>query len=993
MADSGTIPQPRIIRFDSFELDVRAAELRKHGVKVRLHEQPFRILVMLLDRPGEVVLREEIRQALWPNDTIVEFDAGINAAIQRLRNSLGDAAENPRYVETLARRGYRFIGTVELAAPLPPAKAQAPPVADPVPEIDPSDLSGQTFAHFRLIGKLGSGGMGVVYRAEDLKLGREVAMKFLPIPASEASVQMIERFEREARAASALNHPNICTIYGVEELVGQPVIVMELVEGETLAARIAKGALQLDQALPLAIKIASALDAAHRKGIVHRDLKPANIMVTKSGAKVLDFGLARIEQAPSDATLPGVVLGTPKYMSPEQREGKPADARSDLYSFGLVLFEMLTGKRRQDADPARVADPELERILTRCLAADPEDRWQSARDLKAALEWSAESSRASGSSEQPVSSPRVIRKMATARIGWVAAAVFALIAGATLLVHLREKPPEQRPVRLQIAPPGNDRFLGNDMPVLSPDGSMVVFSSTGPPKHLFVRSLDSFSSKELPGTVGAGYPFWSPDGHSIGFFAQQKLKKMNLADSGPVELSGVTGAPGGDWNRDGEILFAPSQSSALVRISAGGGAPVPVTQLDQAKGETSHRWPSFLPDGKHFLFTVFAADAANSGVFVGSLASGSRTRLFPDSINAQYTEPGYIVFGRAGALMAQPFDKARLRLTGEAFQVASEVTPANSTVAAPFSAVAGALAYRSGSPASQRLRLFDREGRTLGDIGPPGSYGDVAISPDGHAVAVDLITGATGAFRDIWVIDMVRGTSSRLTFGGANHYGPKWSPDGREIALRVSAGRGSELHRIPSTGVGKEETVAQLEGNAALTQWTADGQYLIFNYSHAGKPTDIWAAPLAAGAKPFPVVTNAFNKNNGQVSPDGKWIQYASVETGVSEIYVQEFPPKREKWQITSGGGGAAGWASGGRELLYWQNGKVMKAMRVEVRTQGGKFEPGTPQPLFDIPPGARVGWDNTPDGQKFVMTFRDMDPEPSQRFTVIPNWTAGLKK
>jgi serine/threonine protein kinase len=412
MGGNRAIPPARTIRFGPFELDVRTAELRKHGIRIRLNEQPFRILFMLLDHPGEVILREEIRQALWPNNTVVEFDHSINAAIQRLRDALGDSADKPRYVETVARRGYRFIGTLEPEAPPSPNEAPAAPAVQLQPSLDPSDLIGQTFAHFRVIAKLGSGGMGVVYRAEDLKLGRQVALKFLPVPAHEATPGLLDRFRREARAASALNHPNICAIYAVEEVDGQPLIVMELLEGETLEARLAKGPLTLEIGLPLALQLAAVLDAAHRKGIVHRDLKPANIMLTKSGLKVLDFGLAKVERTIAgevetftEVTQAGTILGTWQYMSPEQAQGMDADARSDLFSFGCILLEMLTCRRAFTGDtPADLISailtkdplagaplaapnaPALAIIIRHCLEKNREDRFQTARDLAFALE-------------------------------------------------------------------------------------------------------------------------------------------------------------------------------------------------------------------------------------------------------------------------------------------------------------------------------------------------------------------------------------------------------------------------------------------------------------------------------------------------------------------------------------------------------------------------------------------------------------------------------
>lgn len=467
-------PLPRIILFGPFELDVQTGELRKHGVRIRLHEQPFRILVMLLNQPGEMVSRDDLRKVLWPNDTVVEFDHGINAAIQRLRDALGDSADTPRYVETLPRRGYRFIGKIEPAesAPVPVLPEQPPVAAAPA---DPNDLSGETFSHYHLIGKLGSGGMGVVYRAEDLKLGRQVALKFLPMSAEEATPLMLDRFHREARAASALSHPNICTIHGVEEFAGQPVIVMELLEGETLGARLTRGPLASNEVLPLAIQIAGALEMAHRKGIVHRDLKPANVMLTKSGPKLLDFGLAKMERAvpakdetATAVTQAGAVLGTWPYMSPEQLQARDCDARSDLFSFGLILYEMLSGRPAFQGDsaagvmaailerdpaplPESVLFP-LRRLISKCLSKNPDERWHSAHDLRTALEWIAESPAAGLAPSGRATAARPSNW--AARLLWPGAAAVGMVLVVLAVSLLRETPQQRQRFRFQISPPG-----------------------------------------------------------------------------------------------------------------------------------------------------------------------------------------------------------------------------------------------------------------------------------------------------------------------------------------------------------------------------------------------------------------------------------------------------------------------------------------------------------------------------------------------------------
>jgi serine/threonine protein kinase len=961
---------------------VQTAELRKHGVKVRLHEQPFRILVMLLNQAGEMVSREDLRKALWPNDTVVEFDHSINAAIQRLRDALGDSADNPRYVETLPRRGYRFIGTVE---------AEAEPQPQPMVTLEAADaregdLTGKILSHYRIVGKMGEGGMGVVYRAEDLKLGRQVALKFLPGAGGEWPESVLRRFEREARAASALNHPHICTVHGLEDFGGQPAIVMELVEGETLAARLAKGALPLDQSLALAIQVAGALADAHRRGVVHRDLKPANIMLTKSGAKVLDFGLAKMERAVATSaqaetvTQKGAIVGTLHYMSPEQVQGKETDARSDIFSFGLVLYEMLTGRRAIEGESAASVmagilerEPPLQsgiplalnRLLSRCLAKDPEERWQSARDLKTELEWIAEAA------------PPQARPHRHAGASWLAAGLLAAALAVTLFVHLREKPPGQRVVRMQIHPPGNDPFSGFDTPVLSPDGTRIVFSNGG---KLFVRSLDSLALQELPGTGPNGhFPFWSPDGRSVAFVASGKLKKIDLAGGLPVTLCAAFGSLGGAWNRDGTIIFPLNFASPLMRIAADGGTPVPVTRLDAKKGEIGHAWPSFLPDGKHFLFRLYASEPANGGVFIGSLDSAQVTRLLPEQTNARYTEPGYILFSRAGDLMARPFDAGRLRFTGDPSLVAQGVFESSTPPVAAFSASAGVLAYRTGRT-EKRFRWFDRKGTPLADVGPASDFVAWDLSPDGHALAV-AVTAASGW--DMWVIDLVRGTESRLTSGDGGE--PSWSPDGSQIAF--SPNNGPRCVVIAANGSGKKKLVAQLDRNAGVEQWTADGRYLILTTFGSGKPRETWAVPLSGGGKPFPVVTGPFDNASPSVSRDGRWIAYAADETGKFEIYVQDFPPKGGKWQISTAGGYYHMWRADGRELLYISGTKLMS---VEVKTDAGRFEAGIPKPLFDLPKNAwMVGL--SADGQK-VLLLAPNEEQP-QPFNVVINWPAGIKR
>ena len=792
-----------------------------------------------------------------------------------------------------------------------------------------------------------------------------------------------------------MNHPHICTIHGLEDLGGQPAIVMELVEGETLATRLAKSPLGLNQSLALAIQIAGALAEAHRRGVVHRDLKPANIMLTKSGAKVLDFGLAKIERAAAvssgaeTVTQKGAIVGTLHYMSPEQAQGKETDARSDIFSFGLVLYEMLTGRSAFEGEsaanvmagilehepqlPESNVPPALSRLLLRCLAKNPEERWQSARDLEMALEWATEAA------------PQ-LRPSGRSGAGWLAAALFAALAAVTLIIHLREKPPEQRALRLQIPPPGNDRFVGNDTVAISPDGTRIVFSAGGG-RMLFVRSLDSLATQELPGTQRGHQPFWSPNGSYVAFFADGKLKKTSILGGPPMALCDAAGTwSGGAWNRDGVIVFAPTARSPLMQISADGGTPVPVTRLDVARGETSHAWPSFLPDNKHFLFAVHASEPAADGVFIGSLDSPKVTRLLPEETNAQHTEPGYILFSRDGSLMAQRFDSERLRFTGDPFLLAEGVS-GDRPFPTPFSVSDGVLAYRAdGRGGPKRLRWFDRNGNQLGDVGPAGRYREPALSPDGHALAVAM--KATSRW-DIWVFDLVRGINSRLTSGRRNHAYPSWSPDGQQIAFSFDRDPLWVVHRVTANGAGNEQLVVQLDSSAVLSQWTRNGQYLIMDSNSFGKsPKAIWAEPMSEGGKPFPVVTGPFGYGKGSVSPDGKWIAYIGDETGRWEVYVQEFPPKGVKSQISTAGGDEPKWRADGRELFYREGSKVVS---VEVKTNARKLEAGIPKPLFDVP--GSTDFDISADGQKFLVVVPNEDPDSPQPFTVVTNWLAGIKR
>jgi Tol biopolymer transport system component len=803
-------------------------------------------------------------------------------------------------------------------------------------------IAGARRGPYENLGCIAAGGMGAVYTARDPRLDRTVAIKISTMPWS-------GRSRREARAVAALNHPHICTLYDV----GPNYLVMEYVDGKPL-----KGPLPLPEALRLAGQLLDALDTAHRKGIVHRDLKPANILVTTSGVKVLDFGLAKVETAyagPSDTrTKSGVVIGTLHYMSPEQVQGRAVDHRSDIFSFGLVLYEMLTGRRAFDGpnsaavvsailegDPPQLGEiwpPSLQRVLRRCLAKDPADRWQSAAELRTAL-----------MEDRPKRRPP---------LGWIAAACFALLAGALAVTRTAAPPPDRRVVRFQVA------AATSVPPALSPDGRRLVYAVRGD-RPLRVRALDSLESQDVPGTEGAADPFWSPDGKEIAFFAHGELKRVALTGGAAITLTDVSGPNGADWNRQGEILYSPSRRSPILRIPAAGGGVSAVTALDTDKGEIGHGWPSFLPGGRAFLYTVYAAEPANGGVFVEEIGGVRRTRILPDQTNARYVEPGFVLYRRGGALLAQPFDPMRLRFTGEAARLAEP--------AGEFSAASGILAYSAGAAVETRLRWLDRSGQPLGDLGEPDAYRALRLSPNGTAVAT--------LRNEIWIFDTARLTGRRLADGDW----PVWSPDGRQIAF---SGLPPAIRRIGVDGKGVEEIAGHLDRETILSQWTRDGKYVIVTAAGGGRPDEVWAVPVGWAGKPFPLVAGPYSNRQGNVSPDGRWLAYAGDESGAAEIYLRSFPEGGDRRRISTAGGVEPRWRGDGRELFYREGTKVMS---VEVKASAAGFEADTPRLVFDAG-GSDDAFVVTVDGRRFLLMFPADDGAP-RGFTVVLNWPTTIMK
>ena len=952
----------RLLRFGPFELDVRAGELRQHGIRIKLREQPIRILVMLLDHPGEVVLRDEIRLALWPNNTIVEFDHGINAAIQKLRDALGESAGRPRYVETVARRGYRFLGEVE--------RVGETAAAVTAPEESESEAPARLASHYRILGKLGEGGMGVVYRAEDVKLGRQAALKFLPCEAGEAPEAIRQRFEREARAASALNHPNICTVYGLEEVDGQPAIAMELVEGETLAARLQKAPLPVAIALPLARQIADALSEAHRHGVIHRDLKPANIMLTgprdRPSVKVLDFGLAKMER-PASASAPGAetvtehgaLLGTLHYMSPEQAEGKEADARSDIFSFGLVLYEMIAGRKAFEAESRAgviaailekeppACEPEwLNRIVRACVAKDPEERFQSARDVKLALEWGGTGDR--GRPAFPLTSPK-----------WIAWAAAALVVCVAIPLSLRTGPASpQRPLALSILPPLGVELppVGGDLtvPVISPDGSSVAFATR---RGLWVRRLDSLEPSFIRGSEEiAGEPWWSADSQSLMFptFMNGPLNLVRVrAPDGPLQILCPIhyGTRSGTEDQRGAVLFA--YDNILATAPGQGGQPqaVAATQARFIPRELLHgdqgpplisglppgrlNDPQFLPGSEDLLFLSAPFGGSPPGVYLATFRNGRLVNpvlLMRNDTAAHYTSAGggRVLFVRNDNLYSQKLDRKERRLIGEAelFEQGVGSTPAFAVFRADFSvAESGAVAWRPGRAALNQVTIFDRHGKELGTAGSPDGLNFIAVSPDDSRV---LAEGSGEA----WLF--TPGQPGRLALGNNESY--RWKSDG----LLVGEGGGKLIERAPD---GSKNFKELGKVNRQFLDVSPDGKHVLVGSENVGIFTSAVDMPPGGSLQRL----NAENEHAyaPTFSPDGKWIVYSvGYASGVS-VYVQPYPGPGLRMQIASSEGisdGSAVWRGDGKEILIAGHRGIWS---VRVDTAADRLHFSAPELLF----------------------------------------------
>jgi Tol biopolymer transport system component/preprotein translocase subunit SecG len=892
---------------------------------------------------------------------------------------------------------------------------------------------------YEIRSQIGAGGMGEVYLARDPKIGRDVAIKVLPADFS-ADKERLARFEQEAQAAGALNHPNILSIYDVDTHDGAPYVVSELLEGETLRELIGGAPLPPRKAVDYALQIARGLAAAHERGIVHRDVKPENLFVTKDGrVKILDFGLAKLTERDSDAArseLPtrrvntdsGAVMGTVGYMSPEQLRGKPVDPRTDIFSFGAVLYEMFSGKRAFQRDSAadtisailredppelsetnKEINPALDRVVRRCLEKNREERFHSASDLAFALD-ALSGTQASGAATAAVETAEVPkpapRRRFLERLGWIVAALLLASTLTLAFVSFRRTEPRAETVRFAVPAPEKMAYRGSL--ALSPDGRRLAFVVTGTGGNsLWVRALDSLEAHELPGTEGGDFPFWSPDGRFIGFFAGNKLKRIDTAGGSPQVLADTSGDPrGAAWGSDGTIIFTPNFTSPLLKVSAAGGAVEPVTELDQSREQTSHRWPSFLPDGRHFLYFSRGTKKDVEGIYVGSLDAKEGKFLLNTNLRAAYatagaTGAGYLLFMRDKTLMAQPFDASSLQLTGEPSVVAEGVLTVpdegGPTAYAAFSASAnGHLSYLPGSLSLTQMGWFDRAGKSLGSVGSPGLFAELWLSPDGKRVAFDRLDLQSP---DIWQLDLARSTTTRFTFDAAADTCPVWSADGSRIFFSSTRDGGKfNLYQKISSGAGSDELLLKTDYNTFANDWFSGkaGEFLLYESDSPKGKVDLWVLPLAGERKPYPFLQTEFNETHAQFSPDGRFVAYVSDEAGRAEVYVQSFPASGGKWQISTGGGDEPQWRRDGRELFYVAPDKTL--MAVPITAAGDSFDPGSPLVLFltRIPSGNLTGDRNhfvvAADGQRFLINNL-INEGNTQPIALVLNWAAELKR
>lgn len=872
--------------------------------------------------------------------------------------------------------------------------------------------------------------MGEVYLARDPKINRDVAIKVLPATFS-SDAERLRRFELEVQASGKLNHPHILAVYDVQMHDGSPYVVYELLEGETLRQRLRSGPIPPRKAIDYGLQIAHGLTAAHEKGIVHRDLKPENIYITQEDRiKILDFGLAKLTEAIHNVeaqtdiltrkvnTDPGAVMGTAGYMAPEQVRAQRVDHRSDIFSLGLVLYEMLSGKRafRGDSavetlnailkeDPPQLSEsnghinPMLERVVLHCLEKNPAQRFQSTRDVAFALE--SLSGLSSNRAIAEALTAAVPRRKTRAWLPWAISAALLLALIATLPFaagYLRRSRTEEGLIRLSVTLPDKVIMSGTTPAVaISPDGRLLAFVATlNGQNSLWVRSLDSFTPKQLAPMEISGSPtppFWSPDSRFIGFFAGGKLKKVEVSGGPPQILCELPAARGGTWNRDGVILVGTT-AGTLFRLSQAGGELTPQTTLDQSRFETSHRWPHFLPDGRHFLFFIRSGKVENTGVYVGSLDSKDTRQLLPNVLSAMYAPPGLLLFLRNETLMAQPFDANTLTLYGEQVPVAEQVAFNSGLGRGSFSVSdTGVLAFRTGGGQIDQPLWFDRTGKQTSALAEPGVYFNIALSPvDEKQVALDRTDPQTGT-NDIWLFDLARnGVSSRFTTDPAGDSGPLWSPDAKRIVFgSYRTGSWALYEKSASGGESERVILASVEEKVA-DDWSRDGKFIIYESFNGKTKWDLWLIHTA-DMNASPLLQSEFNERQASFSPDGKYIAYTSDKSGSAAVYVQTFPISGSEWRISTELGAQPRWRSDGRELFYI--GPDRRLMVVDIKP-GPQFHVGVPKPLFETRVPTITDFRNhyavTADGQRFLVNSMT-EQRGSTPIDVVKNWTILLKR